>query len=170
MSLNKIFNQQKESPVTGRFFLIILFVISAFGSSTVQAQTKYTGLPSLVWPKLYDIKFEKGKDDLGEYEKPIFSQAAKSMDGKVVTLPGYMNPFEKGSQGTTFMLSSLPINACFFCGVGGPESVVEVILKSPISFKEKPIEVKGILRLNYNDPDRMIYRIEQAEYLGEVEF
>jgi hypothetical protein len=149
---------------------LILLLIFIHSSAFLLAQSKYTGLPSLVWPKLYDIKFEKAKDKLGEYEKPIFSQAAKSMDGKVVTLPGYMNPFEKGSQGTTFMLSSLPINACFFCGVGGPESVVEVILKSPISFNEKPIEIKGILRLNYSDPDRMIYRIEQAEYLGEVEF
>ncbi|HEU5291299.1 MAG TPA: hypothetical protein VFU05_11680 [Cyclobacteriaceae bacterium] len=166
MNLNKTFNQLQESPLSGRFFLIILFALSFTG----QAQSKYTGLPSLVWPKLYDIKFEKAKDNLGEYDKPIFSQAAKSLEGKMVTLPGYMNPFEKGSKGTTFMLSSLPINACFFCGVGGPESVVEVILKSPISFSEKPIEIKGILRLNYTDPDRMIYRIEQAEYLGEVEF
>lgn len=167
ITVNKNLTQQVESPLTGRFFTIILFV---FFSLTAQAQSKYSGLPSLVWPKLYDIKFEKAKDNLGEYDKPIFSQAAKSLEGKVVTLPGYMNPFEKGSKGTTFMLSSLPINACFFCGVGGPESVVEVILKNPISFNEKPIEIKGILRLNDKDPDRMIYRIEQAEYLGEVEF
>lgn len=131
----------------------------------------YKGLPSLVWPKLYDIRFEKAKDNLGEYEKPIFSQATKNLDGKIVTLPGYMIPFENGaSKGTTFMLSSLPINACFFCGVGGPESVVEVNMKEPLSFNEKPIEIKGILRLNDKNPDRMIYRIEQAEYLGEAEF
>lgn len=170
MKFNNTFNQHKESPGVGRFFRIILFVILVFPFTFAQAQSKYAGLPSLVWPKLYDIKFEKAKDKLGEYDKPIFSQATKSLEGKVVTLPGYMNPFEHGSKGTTFMLSSLPINACFFCGVGGPESVVEVILKNPISFNEKPIEIKGILRLNDKDPDRMIYRIEQAEYLGEVEF
>ncbi len=171
MSANYIFQELKESP-NRRFFNVIqiVIVILIFCSLTTSAQSKYTGLPSLVWPKLYDIKFEKAKDNLGEYEKPIFSQAAKSLEGKVVTLPGYMNPFEQGTKGTTFMLSSLPINACFFCGVGGPESVVEVILKNPISFTEKPIELKGILRLNDKDPDRMIYRIEQAEYLGEVEF
>lgn len=169
MSAQYIFRKLEESPIR-RFFFVIQIVIVLFCSITTNAQTKYTGLPSLIWPKLYDIKFEEAKDNLGEYEKPIFSQATKSLEGKIVTLPGYMNPFEQGTKGTSFMLSSLPINACFFCGVGGPESVIEVILKNPISFTEKPIEVKGILRLNDKDPDQMIYRIEQAEYLGEVEF
>ena len=156
-----------------RYFLLFFFVWIAFGTNAQSTSTPavYKGLPSLVWPKLYDIRFEKAKDKLGDYDKPIFSQAAKSLDGKVVTIPGYMIPFDNGAmKGTTFMLSSLPINACFFCGVGGPESVVEVNMKQPISFNEKPIEIKGILRLNDKDPDRMIYRIEQAEFLGEAEY
>lgn len=143
------------------FFLLITY-------SFVNAQTKYTGFPSLVWPKLYDIKYETVKDDLGDYQKPIFSAAAKALDGKVVTLPGYMIPFDNGMKGTRFMFSSLPINACFFCGVGGPEGVVEVTTKQPLSFSDKPIEIKGILRLNDKDPDKMIYMLEQAESLGEV--
>lgn len=154
-----------------RSIILFLFVLSLHGANgQANSPSAYKGLPSLVWPKLYDIRFEKAKDNLGEYEKPIFSQAAKSLDGKIVTVPGYMIPFENGMKGSTFMLSSLPINACFFCGVGGPESVVEVIMKQQISFNEKPIEIKGILRLNDKDPNRMIYRIEQAEYLGEVDF
>lgn len=133
------------------------------------AQNKYTGFPSLVWPKLYDIKYEQAKDKLGEYQKPVFSAAAKSLNGKVITVPGYMMPFETGSKGTRFMFSSMPINACFFCGVGGPESVMEVTMKQPLSFHDKPIEIKGVLRLNDKDPDRMIYILEQAEFVGEVE-
>lgn len=131
---------------------------------------KYTGFPSLIWPKLYDVKFEKAKDDLGEYQKPVFSAATKALNGKVVTLPGYMIPFEAGSKGAKFMFSSMPINACFFCGVGGPESVIEVTMKQPLSFHDKPVEIKGILRLNDKDPDKMIYILEQAEFIGEVEF
>ena len=150
------------------FFFGIVFV--SFSASAQNTQGKYTGFPSLVWPKLYDIKFEKAKDNLGEYEKPIFSQAAKTLNGKVISLPGYMVPFEKGNQGKKFILTSLPLNACFFCGVGGPETVVEVYLKESISYTEKPIEVKGILRLNDKDPDKLIYILEQAEYLGEIEF
>jgi hypothetical protein len=149
-------------------FLFSAMIMAAHAQSPAPAV--YKGLPSLVWPKLYDIRFEKAKDKLGDYEKPIFNQGIKNLDGKVITLPGYMIPFDNGSKGATFMLSSLPINACFFCGVGGPESVVEVNMKQPISFNDKPIEIKGVLRLNDKNPDRMIYRIEQAEYLGEAEF
>ncbi|MBX2965357.1 MAG: DUF3299 domain-containing protein [Cyclobacteriaceae bacterium] len=148
------------------------FVISIFSYVGLFAQTKntYQGFPSLVWPKLYDIQYEKAKDDLGEYEKPIFSAAAKSLAGKSVVLPGYMVPFDNGTKGTAFMLTSLPLNACFFCGVGGPESVVQVFLKKPITYTEKPVEVKGILVLNNKNPDQMIYILEQAEFLGEIDF
>ena len=149
----------------------ISFLLIAMSSISLLAQSKYTGFPSLIWPKLYDIKFENVSDNLGEYQKPIFSQAAKSIEGKVVSLPGYMVPFDNGKmKGKNFMLTSLPLNACFFCGVGGPESVIEINLKEEISYTEKPVEIRGILRLNATDPDRMIYRLEQAEFLGEFDF
>lgn len=148
-------------------FPLVLLLMTGLSAP---AQNKYTGFPSLVWPKLYDIKFEKKKDKLGEYDKPVFSAAAKSLNGKQVTLPGYMIPFDTGSKGTNFMFSSMPINACFFCGVGGPESVVQVTMKQPLTFHDKPIEIKGILRLNDQDPDKMIYILEQGEFIGEVEY
>lgn len=153
------------------FFIAGFVMVCVPVFSFAQAQSNYKGFPSLVWPKLYDIRYEKTKDNLGEYEKPVFSKAAKSLEGKIVSLPGYMVPFQGGSvKGKTFILTSLPLNACFFCGVGGPESVVEIILKEEITYTEKPIEIKGVLRLNDQDPDRMIYRVEQAEFLGEIDF
>ena len=129
----------------------------------------YKGFPSLVWPKLYDISFVKGTDAMGEYDKPIFTEAVKALANKSVVLPGYMVPLENESSTARIMLSSLPLNACFFCGVGGPETVVEVHLKKQTSYIEEPIQVKGILRLNDSDPDRMIYVLEQAEVLGPVD-
>lgn len=135
----------------------------------VNAQSKkYNGFPSLVWPKLYDATFVKAKDANGEYDKPVFSTAAKTLAGKTVTLPGYMVPFENGIKGSHFMLSSLPLNACFFCGVGGPETVVEVYLTKAVTYNEKPLEVKGVLRLNDKDPDKMMYVLENAEIIGEI--
>jgi hypothetical protein len=133
-------------------------------------KSTYNGFPSLIWPKLYDITFVKATDEQGEYEKPVFTAAVKSLQGKTVSLPGYMVPFESGIRGSRFMLSSLPLNACFFCGVGGPETVVEVHSKAPVTFTEKPIELRGVLKLNETDPDQMIYIIENAEVLGEVGF
>lgn len=136
-----------------------------------QAQkNKYTGFPSTVWPRLYDIQFVKAKDNLGEFDKPVFSAGAKSLDGKIVTLPGYIVPFETGVKSTHLMLSALPLSACYFCGGGGPETVVEVYLKKEISYTEKPVEIKGVLRLNATNPDKMIYVLETAELIGEIGF
>jgi len=144
--------------------MIMLFAIKA------GAQNRpYTGLPSLIWPKLYDIQFVKAKDKLGEFDKPVFSAGARALKGKRVTLPGYMVPFETGVRGVHFMFSSMPLNACFFCGVGGPETVIEVFSRTPVSFADKPIEVSGVLKLNDTNPDQMIYVLEDAEILGPAE-
>src|SRR6186713_799233 len=102
-----------------RIFILIILPFSAFSQKST-----YKGFPSLIWPKLYDISFVKSSDDLGEFDKPIFTPAVKALQGKSVTLPGYMVPFENGIKGSHFMISSMPLNACFFCGVGGPESVI----------------------------------------------
>lgn len=147
------------------FIAIVLIPELSFGQ-----KAKYTGFPSLVWPKLYDIQFTKGKDQLGEYDKPVFGAGAKSFAGKTIALPGYMVPFENGLKSKHFMLSSLPLNACFFCGVGGPETVVEVYLKEEVTYTEKPVEVEGVLKLNDNNPDKMIYILENARIIGEPGF
>ena len=81
-----------------------------------------------------------------------------------------MVPFENGMKGTHFILSSLPLNACFFCGVGGPETVIEIFLKTAVTYTDKPVEIKGKLILNDSNPDKMVYILEAAEFLGAVEF
>ena len=141
-----------------------------FAAASYGQKMTYQGFPSLYWPKLYDISFTQGRDELGEFEKPVFSEAVKSLRNKIIILPGYMVPLENETTASTIMLSSLPLNACFFCGVGGPETVVEVHLKTKTRYIEKPVEVRGTLRLNDQDPDQMIYVLENAEVLGTLDY
>jgi hypothetical protein len=151
--------------------LFFLFAVLACIVDSNAQKKEYNGLPSLVWPKLYDVKYVKASDQQGEYEKPIFSDAVKALNGKTITLPGYIVPFESGVvKNKHFMFTSLPLNACFFCGVGGPETVVEVFLKNEINYSDKPMEIKGVLKINDKDPDKMMYVLESAELLGEAEF
>jgi hypothetical protein len=149
---------------------LLLFALVFCSTSGVAQKKSYAGFPSLIWPKLYDISYTKAKDKDGEFEKPVFSVAAKSLNGKIISLPGYIVPFENAVKSKHIMFSSLPLNACFFCGVGGPETVVEVFLKEEISYSEKPFEIQGVLKLNDADPDKMIYVLEKAEITGEVDF
>jgi hypothetical protein len=145
--------------------VFVSFFVLASLSSHAQ-NSKYQGLPSLIWPKLYTIQFQKEKD----FDKPVFSKEVVALANKTITLPGYMVPFENGMKGAHFMLSSLPLNACFFCGVGGPETVIEIFLTNPVTYTDKPVEIKGKLILNDKDPDKMIYQLIVAEFLGAVEF
>lgn len=150
-------------------FIFIIALLCLAVSVNAQKMT-YQGFPSLVWPKLYDIEYTKGSDSNGVYEKPVFTNEVRKLEGKVVTLPGYLVPFDGGLTSRKFMLSSLPLNACFFCGVGGPETVVEVKTVENVRYTEKPVELSGVLRLNHSDPDGMVYTLEQAQFLGEIEF
>ncbi|HNT50454.1 MAG TPA: hypothetical protein PLM56_13890 [Cyclobacteriaceae bacterium] len=147
---------------------LVVFALFIIITSNLQAQTTYSGFPSLVWPRLYAITYQK--DPTGEFDKPLFTKEVKMLAGKEIVLPGYIIPFQNGMKDSHFMLSSLPINACFFCGVGGPEGVVEVFLRKPITYTDKPVEVKGRLVLNDSNPDKMIYILENAEFLGEIDF
>lgn len=149
----------------------IILMLLVFSSSALCAQKSvYQGFPSLVWPKLYNITFVQQRDDRGEFDKPVFTDAVKALHNKRITLPGYMVPLENTTSSAKIMLSSLPLNACFFCGVGGPETAVEVRLRSKTSYIEKPIEVSGILKLNDRDPDQMLYVLEDAEVIGTLDF
>ncbi len=143
-------------------FLLCTTAIGARG----QQQVIYKGLPSAIWPKLYNITYQKS----GDYEKPIFTKEVRGFANKTIVLPGYMVPFENGMKGNHFILSSLPLNACFFCGVGGPETVIEVFLKNPVNYTDKPVELRGKLVLNDQDSGKMVYILEEAEFLGTVEF
>ncbi len=128
----------------------------------------YSGIPSLVWPLLYDIKYKKAQDAFGAYDQPVFSEAVKKMEGKEITLPGYMIPFEGATQSEEFMFSSMPLNACFFCGIGGPETVVQIRMAEATSYDDKPVEIKGRLKLNIDNPDQHFYILEESVNLGPV--
>lgn len=163
-------DMKKPSAIGGWFFLLIM---SATVTAVGQPRTKavYKGFPSLIWPKLYDVTYLPADESFGGLDKPVFSEAARSLRGKVVSVPGYLVPFEGGAtKSNHFMLSSLPINACFFCGGGGPETVIEVFTTKPISYTDQPVEIKGTLFLNDRDPGQMIYVLNSAEFLGTIDF
>ncbi|MCZ8215677.1 MAG: DUF3299 domain-containing protein [Cyclobacteriaceae bacterium] len=160
-------------PFPFRKWLLLFFLIASVLSSAYaqpRKQAVYQGFPSLIWPKLYSIQFIPNAEDFEGLDKPVFNDVVKALNGKEVTLPGYLVPFEGGQlKSNHFMLSSLPINVCFFCGGGGPETVVEVFTVNQVSYTEKPVEVKGKLFLNDKNPGQMVYVLTSAEFLGEIE-
>lgn len=78
----------------------------------------------------------------------VFTDKIKKHAGKPFELEGYIVPIKDGMKQTKFMLSTLPINQCFYCGKNGVPVMVMVELTEPIKFTYATIVVKGTLKLN----------------------
>ncbi len=129
-------------------------VVSGFGESLAQGS----------WPTLARVTFTKEYDELLglKVDKPVFSKAVKDLDGKPVTLKGYVIPTEGYKSHREFVFSAYPYSSCFFCGGAGPETVVEVLAKAPVEYSADAITLTGKLRLNSSDPNALMYTLEDA--------
>ncbi|NJO02683.1 MAG: hypothetical protein HC880_14245 [Bacteroidia bacterium] len=104
-----------------------------------------------IWKTLLRVHYTYNKNTY----IPQFDDNIKALDGKIVTIKGFMYPLDEALKHEFFMLSYYPINVCFFCGGAGPESVVEVNAKTPIRMTDKPVTLRGKLKLNANDRERL---------------
>ncbi len=117
------------------------------------------------WKTLADIRIEKKMDKSGKYEIdfPIFGSTVKALTNKEIVLKGYIIPLEELQGQNYFVFSALPYSMCFFCGNAGPETVIEVNTKTAIPFTDRQISIKGKLQLNENNPDHLLYILNEAE-------
>lgn len=115
-----------------------------------------------VWRDLSEVTYKIGEDDFGELYIPVFSSKIKGLEGKVVEADGYIIPFEGMFKPEHIILSSLPLAECFFCGSGGPETVMEVMMKNPVKYTSKRVKVRGKLTLNDKDPEKLMYILVDA--------
>jgi len=129
-----------------------------------QAQSETTETSDAGWPTLARVSFTKEYDELLglKVDVPKFSAAVKEVEGKQITLRGYVIPTEGYKSHKEFVFSAYPYSMCFFCGGAGPETVIEVFANEPIEYSAEAVEVTGILRLNGSDPNALMYRLEEA--------
>ena len=78
----------------------------------------------------------------------IYNNNIKKFANKPFELEGYIVPIKDGMKQTKFMLSTLPINQCFYCGKNGVPIMVMVEMAEPIKFTYQTVKVKGTLKLN----------------------
>lgn len=140
------------------FFFLLITTFAVAQPSTLRDNT---------WKTLSKLTYKKEYDDvLGlKIDVPVFSKEVKSMEGKEVTVKGYIIPTDGYKNQKEFVFSAFPYNMCFFCGGAGPETVMEIMTKNPVQYTTEPIYLKGILKLNGTDVNRLIYSLEKAEKL-----
>ena len=117
-----------------------------------------------MWKTLAKITFKKEYDELLGFkiDKPVFSEPIQELEGKEITISGYIVPVEGYKSHKEFILSAFPYNMCFFCGGAGPETVMEVYADEPIKFSAEAVTIKGILELNADDINRLMYGLKNA--------
>lgn len=123
---------------------------------------------SELWKTLADVRYEIQQDEYGDLYVPVFSEEVRKVEGQLVEVEGFIIPFEGMFRPEQLILSSLPISECFFCGSGGPETVMEITMKEgeKMKYKTKRVKIRGKLVLNAKDPDKLMYMLVEGEDLG----
>ena len=121
------------------------------------------------WKTLAKITFKKQYDEMMGFkvDVPVFSEQVKALDGKEITITGYIIPVEGYKSHTEFVFSAFPYNMCYFCGGAGPESVMEVYADEPVKYTATEVTLKGTLVLNSGDINRLIYALVDAVQVEE---
>ncbi len=126
---------------------VLFLLIAGFGMNKANAQHDPSDqIVSANWDVIGDVEFKMAKDDSEMYA--IFNNDIKKRAGKPFELEGYIVPIKDGMKQTKFMLSTLPINQCFYCGKNGVPIMVEVQLAEPTKFTYQTIKVRGTLKLS----------------------
>src|SRR5688572_1590691 len=137
---------------------LLMIGLCVIGGIAASAQSKTD-----MWDAFAKTKFEpKYHEKLGEYLfHPTFPAELKALVGKEVSIQGYYVPFAPDG-GNYIILSKFPMSQCFFCGGGGPESIVEVYFAKDIpKFQvDDLVTVKGKLKLNSTNDEQSFFIME----------
>lgn len=141
-----------------RVFVAVLFLSFLSSADGLQAQTES------LWKTLAKITYKKEYDEFLRFkiDKPVFSEEIKALNGKEVTVKGFIIPVEGYKSHKEFIFSAFPYSMCFFCGGAGPESVMEVLASEPVEYSAESVTLKGKLHLNSEDVNKLMYSLTDA--------
>jgi hypothetical protein len=144
---------------------LLMIGLCVIGVIAASAQSKTD-----MWDAFAKTKFEpKYHEKLGEYLfHPTFPAELKALVGREVSIQGYYVPFAPDG-GNYIILSKFPMSQCFFCGGGGPESILEVYFAKSIPKLQVDdlVTVKGKLKLNADDMEHVNFILEEVTLVSK---
>jgi hypothetical protein len=116
-----------------------------------------TGINALPWSVVGDTTIDK-------HYKPTFPKYLKELEGKQITLTGYMQPLGTDTDCASFMFIENPVG-CWFCEMPDITGIVFVQLPrgKTKEYTRGAIKVTGKLQLNDSDPENFLYTIGEAK-------
>jgi hypothetical protein len=98
---------------------------------------------------------------------PEFSREILALDRKDVKVQGFMIPLDIGDKQKRFLISAVPPH-CQFCLPAGPDALVEVEAKTPVSYTFDPIVIAGRFAVVKDDASGVLYRMTDAGRVDAV--
>jgi hypothetical protein len=96
--------------------------------------------------------------------QPNFATYLRELDGKQISLNGYMQPLGQELEMGAFLLIKYSVG-CWYCEM--PEITGIVLVELPegktATYTRGPVEINGRLKLNSSDPENFLYTINQAK-------
>lgn len=124
---------------------LMLGTFTGWAQSAQQHALLKDQMDSMNWGIIGSVKFRSPKAD--EYYA-VYNEMISRFAGRQFELEGYIVPIKNGMKQSKFMLSTLPINQCFYCGKNGIPTMIMVEMAEPVKFTFKPVTVKGTLKLD----------------------
>ncbi len=121
---------------------------------------KAEGVNNLPWPLLKETTVDRNFH-------PTFAGYMKKLDGKRVSLNGFMQPFSDEVDVPEFMFIEYPVG-CWYCEM--PEITSIILVETPrgktATYTRGLVRVTGELTLNDSNPEEFLYIIRNAQVGG----
>ena len=164
--------ERVEEMPPAKAIKVVEKIISIDTISQIQDTIKYTkngdGYIELTWKHLEEVDFEERyTEELETYVPyPVFRPSVQRLSGQKVEIQGYVIPVEETGEESIIVLSANPFSSCFFCGMAGPETIMDIKLVKKFKNKFKQDDIitfRGTMRLNDSDLYYLNYILEGAE-------
>jgi hypothetical protein len=121
-----------------------------------------TGINAVPWELFAETRIDKPF-------RPAFADYLTRLDGKQVSLTGFMYPLRDDAQATAFMFIENPVG-CWYCEMPETTGVVYVELPAgeATAVRRGLVRISGRLTLNRTDPEDFLYTIRDAR-IGAVD-
>ncbi|MBY0460929.1 MAG: hypothetical protein K2V38_26720 [Gemmataceae bacterium] len=136
-------------------------LVKAFDESLLPA-IDASSVNQLPWPVL-------AATTVGAKGKPSFIKYLEQLDGKTVTLTGFMQATKDDLSPSNFLLLEYPVG-CWFCEVPDPMRLLSVEMKAgkTADLRKGLVKVTGKLELNRTDPEGYLFSLKDAR-IGEAD-
>ena len=99
------------------------------------------------------------------YSRPAFPEAVRALEGRRITVAGWMMPLDPGARQSRFVLLAYP-PGCPFHFHALPTQFLEVHAESPIRLDEVNVTtISGVLELTGEDESGVFYRMRDARQI-----